>query len=277
MSTPSIYFHTQFLTADTMDPRVFRRAGIPTALAAYEIADAGLIEAMAMAEEVLVRSQYRLRQASNRAVQQILSDTHAPVGDGTVEVAAGRALRELDYFQRRDARAIASTLELVPGRPPVEAMQEISARIDTLKQDAALASSCIQQALAKAGYQEGTSARGPRLASDPVPASKDPQPELISIAHKIKPGFTPGLAIFSYPELAAISAPMETQDPTYTFYALRVMNDEVWNMIDGRRSVAEIAEAVCMEFGFELDPALFLPLFEGLLRQDLITLEEPGD
>ena len=277
MSTPSIYFHTQFLTADMMDPQVFRRAGIPTALAAYEIADAGLPEAMAMADEVLARSQYRLRQASNRAVQQMLSATHAPAGDNAAEAVAGRALRELDYYQTRDARAIASTLELVPGKPPVEAMQEIAARIDALEHGAALASSYVQQALAEAGFQEATRAESPRPGSNPVPDSTDRQPELASIPHKIEPGFTPGLAIFSYPELAAISAPMETQDPAYTFYGLRVMNDEVWNMVDGRRSVAEIAEAVCMEFGFELDPALFLPLFEGLVRQDLITLEVPGD
>ncbi len=67
---------------------------------------------------------------------------------------------------------------------------------------------------------------------------------LQSVPRKRVPGFTPGLAILSYPEQAAIARPMADQDPTFQFYALRVMNDELWNMIDGVRTTAEIAEAV---------------------------------
>lgn len=100
---------------------------------------------------------------------------------------------------------------------------------------------------------------------------------LEAIPRKFKPGFTPGLGIFSYPEQARIAEPMAAQDPRFVFYALRVMNDEVWSMIDGQRSVAEIAEAVCMEFGFELSPVLFLPLVEGLVKEGLVTLEDVGD
>ena len=277
MSTPSIYFHTQFLTADKMDPQVFRRAGVPTALALCEIADAGLPEAMAIADEVLARSQFRLRRISSRAVQQILKAAHAPVGGSLAEGIASRAFRELDYFQSRDARAIASTLDLVPGQPPAEAEEQIAACIDALRQEAEQASSRIEKALSRAGISLDAKAGSPQPGSDLSRRSAGQAAALAAIPHKRVPGFTPGLAIFTYPEQAEISAPMETQDPVYTFYALRVMNDEVWNMIDGRRNIAEIAEAVCMEFGFELDPALFLPLIEGLVRVDLVTLETPGD
>ena len=95
---------------------------------------------------------------------------------------------------------------------------------------------------------------------------------LDSVPFKPRPGFTPGLAIFSYPEQAAIAEPMSQQDPRFVFYTLRVMNDELWNNIDGQRSVAEIADALCFQFGFELDAELFVPLFEGLLREGLIEL-----
>jgi hypothetical protein len=270
MSTPSVYFHTQFLTADKMDPQVFRRAGVPTALALYEIADAGPSEAMAIADEVLVRSQFRLRQVSNRAVHRILELTNGPADHGAIRRIARRAMRELDYCLGRDVGAMASALGLVPGRPSAEAEEQIRACTNTLRQEAGQASSRIQKALAKAGIPLDARSASPRPESDPGHHSTREKSALAAIPHKVKPGFTPGLAIFSYPELAAISAPMESQDPTYTFYALRVMNDELWNMIDGHRSVAEIAEAVCMEFGFDLEPALFLPLFEGLERQDLI-------
>ena len=96
---------------------------------------------------------------------------------------------------------------------------------------------------------------------------------LESIPFKFKPGFTPGLGIFSYPEQAAIAEPMLQQDPRFVFYALRVVNDELWNSIDGEKTVEEIANALCFQFGFELEPELFIPLFEGLLREELIGLE----
>jgi len=96
--------------------------------------------------------------------------------------------------------------------------------------------------------------------------------QLESVPYKVTPGFTPGLGIFSYPEQAAIAEPMMEQDPRFVFYALRVVNDEVWNMIDGERSIEEIAEAVCLEFGFQLDAQLFVPLFDGLVQQELIGL-----
>jgi hypothetical protein len=54
------------------------------------------------------------------------------------------------------------------------------------------------------------------------------------------------------------------------------MNDEVWNFIDGQRTIGEIAESVCMEFGFELEPALFLPLVQGLVDRGLVRLEAAG-
>jgi len=96
---------------------------------------------------------------------------------------------------------------------------------------------------------------------------------LESIPFKFEPGFTPGLGILSYPEQAAIAEPMLQQDPRFVFYALRVVNDELWNSIDGEKNVEEIANALCFQFGFELDPELFIPLFEGLLREGLIGLE----
>ena len=94
-----------------------------------------------------------------------------------------------------------------------------------------------------------------------------------AIPHKVQPGFTPGIGIIPYAEQARIAAQMAAQDDRFLFYALRVMNDEVWNFIDGQRTIGEIAESVCMEFGFELEPSLFLPLFEELVNRGLIRLE----
>ena len=73
MSWPDRCFHTQLLTAEMTDPRVFRATGISLALAAYEIADAGQQEALTMADEVAMRSLYRLDAIGNQTVRQLMT------------------------------------------------------------------------------------------------------------------------------------------------------------------------------------------------------------
>lgn len=68
-----------------------------------------------------------------------------------------------------------------------------------------------------------------------------------------------------YPELVALVEQIKAEDGRIIFDSLRPMGDEFWNMIDGERSVEAIVEAVCLEFGFDLSPALFLPLVNGMV------------
>jgi aminopeptidase YwaD len=118
MSWPDLYFHTQLLTADNTDPRVFRRTGITTALAAYEIANAGFNEALIIASEVAARSQLRLETTANQAASEILA------GDDAAGVA-GYAKARLAYFATRDAANVAAAVSLVPP----DAASEFNARI----------------------------------------------------------------------------------------------------------------------------------------------------
>ena len=101
--------------------------------------------------------------------------------------------------------------------------------------------------------------------------------KLDSVPYKVKPGFTPGIGIVPYAEQARMAEHMQSQDPKFLFYSLRVMNDEVWNFIDGERSIGEIAESVCMEFEFDLSPELFLPLVEVLVDEGLVELDITGE
>lgn len=110
MSWPDLYFHTQLLTADNTDPRVFRRAGITTALAAYEIANAGPREARSIADEVAARSRFRLDELANRAIRGMTNATKA--GQDAARVAT-KATKRLAYYVDRDAQNIESTLSLV--------------------------------------------------------------------------------------------------------------------------------------------------------------------
>lgn len=137
MSWPDLYFHTQLLTPHNTDPRVFRRVGVTTALAAYEIADAGLPEALAIADEVASRGLFRLESLVNEAVEKILDTARAPNGATDPEAVAQRAHRELAYYADRDAQAIASALSLIPDEVPADARNRVKSHSETLerKQD----------------------------------------------------------------------------------------------------------------------------------------------
>jgi len=87
---------------------------------------------------------------------------------------------------------------------------------------------------------------------------------------KLQQSSTPGLGM-SYPESVELFRRMQAQDPRVVFYTIRPMGDEVWNMVDGKKTIGEIAAACAIEFGVVVDEELFLPIFEGLMSHNLIT------
>jgi hypothetical protein len=84
----------------------------------------------------------------------------------------------------------------------------------------------------------------------------------------------PGSALtgMSYPELVALVEQMKERDPRVIFDSLRPIGDEIWNMIDGERTIAEVVEDTCLEFGFDLPPELFLRLVEGLIASEAVDV-----
>ena len=95
---------------------------------------------------------------------------------------------------------------------------------------------------------------------------------LDTIPCKLTQAVRPGLGM-PYPESYALFQQLVEQDPRVRFYALRPLGDELWNMVDGERSIGSIIEACLIEFGFEVDPHLLLPVFEGLERSGLIAID----
>lgn len=95
---------------------------------------------------------------------------------------------------------------------------------------------------------------------------------LHSVLEKKEAGPGTAVAGLDYPDLVALVDRLMAQDSHVIFDSLRPIGDEFWNMIDGRRTVGEIVEAVCSEFGFTFDPALLLPLADGLVRSGATTL-----
>jgi hypothetical protein len=93
------------------------------------------------------------------------------------------------------------------------------------------------------------------------------------VPEKTQQQSTPGLGM-PYPESVALFRRMQAQDPRVVFYTIRPMGDEVWNMVDGVKTVGEIANACMMEFGIMVDAKLYLPIFEGLAKKGLITFKK---
>lgn len=155
MSWPDMHFHTQFLTADNTDPRVFRRAGVTTALAAYEIANAGPADAWAIANDVATRSGLRLDEIAGQAVHRIVRLDDASPADGDPVQIAERALQELRYALDRDQRAVESVSSLMGDNEPTAVADEIRGLRDQLQGRFEQAEARVDLALNLAQQGEG--------------------------------------------------------------------------------------------------------------------------
>jgi hypothetical protein len=262
MSWPDLHFHTQFLTADMTDPRVFRRAGVTTALAAYEIADADENDALAIAAEVAARAEFRLAGIASRARYRLAGAARGNGNGNDADVAgiAARARSELAYAAARDRRAVASVTTLVAGAPSSALALEIAAHDDRLREGATRAMAQIE---VRSREEEAAIS-----TSRPLDFSTSLQ----TVVRRRHEGPGSALSGTSYPELIDLVERMQARDPRVIFDSLRPMGDEIWNMIDGERTFGEIVEAVCLEFGFDLPPEHFLPLLEGLGTSDAVDV-----
>jgi hypothetical protein len=77
----------------------------------------------------------------------------------------------------------------------------------------------------------------------------------------------------SYQDLLSIGRELEAADKNSGFGALRVIADEAWNFVDGKRSVADIARAVGFEFDLDIPAHTIYRLLEGLERSGGLKFE----
>lgn len=243
MSWPDLYFHTQLLTADHTDPMVFERCGRVTGSLALGIARAGAAEVGPLMHEVAGRAMRRVGHAARRAMQ-----------DGG---ALARAADHVRYLVDRDTVAIRSALDLAAGDPGADRLR---AHADALVGDLEDRARVELQRLgdpagaipSRDGGEGGTAtAMVPTRATDSV---------------------APGVVGLSYDETAALVDAMHAEDAHVNWETLRIFGDELWNLADGRRTIAEIAKAACLEFGFEVSVRHFETLAQGLQRAGYFTL-----
>lgn len=245
MSWPDLYFHTQLLTADHTDPAVFERCGRILGSLAIGIARAGSAEVGPLMQEVAGRAALRVSRAARRAL-----------ADG----GRDRARREIEYLVRRDAEAIRTALVLAgDGGDTVhlrafadELVAELESRVATE----------VRRLETYGGRHGETKAvEEERTEADCVIPRRAP--------HTLAPGVV-GL---SYEEMASLVEAMQREDSTVNWETLRIFGDELWNFTDGKRTLSAIAEAICIEFGFDVHAKHFLALARGLESAGVLTLD----
>ena len=241
MSWPDLYFHTQLLTADNLDPAVFRRCGIPTVLAALELASAGPAESQDIMREVAARSQLRLTRIALNAR-----------GDPNT----GNVRARLTNLADRDQQAVASALVLANSQDR-ELQAQLASDRDQLQKAIGDRLSEVTGWLTDAGPETpGIPVFGPGEVVPKRLVERDP----------------PNLAGTDYWELYQMAEEMQARDPKVKYDSLRIISDEVWNFADGVRTVNQVAQAISAEFDFDLEPRHILKLYQGLVRAEFLSL-----
>ena len=238
MSWPDLFFHTDYLKPNMLDPAVFRRCGMVIALAALELAYAGPREAVKIMREVTARSELRLSQVALR-------------GEGP----AAAARKRLAHLARRDKKAVESALVFADQGDP-EASWDLEATRDRMLER-------IQDRLDEV------------LGWLPESAPEEEFAPGMVVPRRLVERDAPGLAGTSYETRVRMAGEMNARDPRMRYDSLRIMGDEIWNLTDGRRSVNDVTDAIAAEFNFDVEPRHILELFEGLVGEGFIRLDSP--
>jgi len=238
MSWPDEYFHSQLLTAEVTDPVVFAYSGAMVAASAYEVANAGLAEALWLADWVFAKSVARLYRENQQALWT--------PSQGSEE---GWTKKRLDYLCERDCQALASLSGLVGAND----LPALDAKIKQFRQQLG----SVRDQILPPGLR-------PSLPTLKVGI-------LGAIPRKLKKISTPGLRGLDYLDELSLSQELEKQDPHYVVYVLKPATDEMWNLIDGEQSLYEIIEHSMLQFNLRIQPESWLPVFAGWQKAGLIT------
>jgi aminopeptidase YwaD len=250
MSWPDLYFHTQLLTADNTDPVVFERSGRVLGSLAVGIARAGESEAGPIMQEIARRAGSRLGKVTRTVLQRM--------EDGARVVP--RAQREIRYLLKRDAEAIYSALDLVGAGD----RNRVQAFADRLVADLRVQANAELDRL--------------KTFSQAAPDPAEPDGECSSEADELVPSrpadhLPPGVVGLTYDEQAELVDAMRGEDARVNWETLRILSDELWNFADGTRTLRDIADAICFEFGLEIQPKHILTMARGFQRAGVFALD----
>jgi hypothetical protein len=237
MSWPDRGFHSQFLTEKVIDPAALRRCALVSGVAAVQLAAAEAAEASDIARLVARRASLRV----TRVAAQYRGDSER---DDT------RALRHLEYLARRDIDSMRTVRELV--------LDDERAGLEKLLEELELQLRAVRRTESE-GFSSGTEELGTMDHVIPV---------------KLSEGRVTRWAGLDYEDLLEIAGQLDAADPRAGWRSLRVVTDETWNFVNGKRTVRDIADYVGFEFDLVIEPEPIWRILKGLQSEGYLEFRE---
>lgn len=228
---PDIYIHTDQDTLQQIDPTKLRRVALLGAASGYSFATLSAAQSAEVLPFLAVRAESRLARGFERA-QRLLGDTTLPPGRALFE-----ARNLMTQLLKRDEAALRSFAVFTQSDPP-----ELAASVLAVKAQAAALNGWLDRLAAKRGLTaahapaEGAGSRIPRRIGEFGPLTFQNDDVLLD---RLGSDRVQKIRLLN----ADSSRLLKVQDRG-ALYAY-----EIVNFIDGKKSVAEIRDAVAAEFG----------------------------
>ena len=228
---PDIYIHTDHDTLQQIDPTKLRRVALLGAASGYSFATLSAAQSADVLPFLAVRAESRLARGFERA-QSLLGDTTLPPGQALFE-----ARNLMTQLLKKDEAALQSFAVFTQSDPP-----ELAASVGAVKAQAAALNGWLDRLAAKRGLTaahapaQRAGSRIPRRIGEFGPLTFQNDDVLVDRlgrdrVHKIR-------------LLNADSSRLLNVQDRGALYAY-----EIVNFVDGKKSVAEIRNAVAAEFG----------------------------
>jgi hypothetical protein len=230
-SFPNKYFHTQFMTADKMDPDVFNATGIMVSEAAYLIANAELDEAKKWANNIKTITEKRLEDLTKQIESAETKSKYDSMDS------------KLEHLLERDIMAIES-LQILVNEEENQLLLEPFA--ESLKKELA------------EKYDRQKNQKQTTTKYDKWKPKK--------IEKMFPPGhYYPNLDI-KYEKWLEIGELMKKDDESFRLGRLRSIIQEIYNYSNGVLSFSEIIEKIGFEYNLRLDQSNFDEIIKALIK-----------
>lgn len=269
---PDVYYHSSGDTVEMVDPEELKRNGLALGTALLNLANAGAEQAATFMNHVETQSKKRIADNGGRARDEVIALYEDWKRSGAepaklvedVQDLLNLEFKRLGFLVNRDIEGLRSVLRLVKGEPAVvtSKLEELAEVLSTaLQEGLAKEKDAIKSLTASLLSIEG---RELKLKEKTVGAEFERTvPKRKYVGPLASSEFRQKLP----PERRKRHDEWSKQD--VKFNAKMV---EAWSFADGRRSIAEIADAVSFEYG-AIALEIMLELFKDLEEQGYVELK----
>jgi len=255
---PDKYWHTSEDTLDKVDPQMLGVVGGLAASYAYFVANAGPREVRWLGLEVVARFRARLAQT----VQEALTDALATEQPDELAAARAKLKRKVQFMADRQREAVGSLSRLADGQERL--INDLRVEVDSAAHSAWERTHKVLQEHA------------PHLGLEALPALAPQRDEWEQRAQKMVPGrvyrgpVTPIFYMHRLSQADREEAYGWLKEHQRAYHAASVLAN-YW--VDGKRTVADIADLVEMETG-QRNVELLVKHFDLLGELGLMTLQD---